>query len=205
MSLGFPARSLDRLHTISMTRALPWIIAATFPLVACGTVAVPPSSATLYALEECPSCGVNGAQPVPVPLFWGGSSDTVNGLQPWTYGTERLRDEVNEIYVRPASPAEIQSGGPNVPLGCLSERRSRLIEVFFKSRVSKSLTLSVTLLTVKAVQMDNLRNQADADAVCAANFGQQWHAVTGHPLLDGWDGTGFWAAGHRPGDAGLEW
>lgn len=205
MRLEFPVRSLGRLHTVPMTRALPWIIAATFPMVACGTVAVPSSPATLHALEECPSCGVDGTQPLPVPLFWGGSSDTINGLQPWTYGAERLKDEITEIYVRPATPAEIRDGSPSVPLGCLSERHPQLTEILFKSQLSKLLTLSATLRTVKAVQIDHLRSQADADVICAANFGPQWHAVTGHPLLDGWDGTGFWAAGYRPGDAGIEW
>ena len=191
----FPAGSLPGAHTVHMPRALAWIAAVALPLAACGAV-TPPSSFPLRALEDCPSCGIMPTEPVPEALFWGWHPENSAAPEVWTYGEERQNGDVREVHISPSEQLSSQKKFSR-PLGCLLEGGQ-------PDALSEGPSASSTFHATDPIPFRQLTSQAGADALCANTFGAQWRAVA-RSSLDSAGAQGFWVAGHRPGDTGLEW
>lgn len=173
-----------------MLRCLAGITAATLLLASCGSVHSP---VTLRAQEECPSCGLLGPDIDPALAFWAWDG---SGLQQWTFSDEQQTLTGTEVYVEPA-PVQVRPyRRAEVGVGCMQRRRT--YDEFREPHVT------VSLKVVPPPAVETLSSLTAGNAVCA-RLGSSWRMVVSDPLVDSWDGTGFWASGQRPSAGSAEW
>ncbi len=166
-----------------MFRTLAVMTTLTVLLASCGSVQTP---VTLRAQEECPSCGVDGPRADPDQVFWGW---TDAGLLMWAFGEETQTPDGPEVYVHPSELSVLPGSEGAVHVGCMQRRRVRT--------VLREPYLKATVKVVPTPGPGTLTSAAAATAYCAAQLGSSWRIVTGDPLLESWDGAGFWASGQR--------